>query len=161
MNYFRKKHKYETQADLQQLTPEQIVRLPVTDVGNYIKDETGGVPLTGNKRSAMNRLLAIKRNPPPTEKAYEDAIHRFLTENDKVDKLLVDTTMGMTTNTLDSHKLNNRLNTLNNQPHIPETFEQEIARRLRALGGKTKRKRRVKTRKLGRKTNKSRNKKFL
>ena len=49
-SYFRKKHKYETQADLKDLTAEQIVSLNPSDVGSYIDNETGGIPLTGVKK---------------------------------------------------------------------------------------------------------------
>jgi hypothetical protein len=36
-----KTHKYETQADLVNLKPEEIIRIPLTDFGNYIETETG------------------------------------------------------------------------------------------------------------------------
>ena len=49
-SYFRKKHRYETQADLKNMTAEQIVNIDPKDVGFYIEQETGGVPLEGVKK---------------------------------------------------------------------------------------------------------------
>ena len=50
MSSFKKKHKYGTQADLKDLTAEQIVSLNPSEVRSYIENETGGIPLTGVKK---------------------------------------------------------------------------------------------------------------
>jgi len=59
MNFFRKKHKYETQSDLQNLSVEEIIRIDPKDIGFYIEEETGSNPLTGDKLKALNKLLAF------------------------------------------------------------------------------------------------------
>ena len=59
MNFFRKKHKYETQTDLQNLSVEEIIRIDPKDIGFYIEEETGSNPLTGDKLKALNKLLAF------------------------------------------------------------------------------------------------------
>jgi len=179
-SYFRKKHRYETQADLKNMTAEQIVSLNPSEVGFYIEQETGGVPLEGVKKKAMWTLLAIKRNnkPTPNERARQGAISRFLdTEgiksNPEVDKLIADTQTEMVQEDkakmreqLELKDMSNRLRALDNRPPIPDTEEESMARRLQNLGGKrrktvSKRKRREKTRKgrkgkKGRKTNRRR-----
>lgn len=160
-SYFRlKKHRYETQADLKDMTAEQIVNINPKDVGNYLKDETGGIPLEGVKRSAMTTLLAIKKydKERPNEKARQGAISRFLESvnikpNPEVDKLMLDTHTEMMKENLQIKDMENRLRKLNNQSIIPDTEEEAMARRLQNLGGKrkrrtvSKRKRREKTRK--------------
>jgi hypothetical protein len=55
-----KNHKYETQADLKDMTAEQIVNIEPEEVGFYLKYKTGGIPLEGVKEEAMNALLLIK-----------------------------------------------------------------------------------------------------
>lgn len=181
-SYFRKKHKYETQADLKDMTAEQIVNLNPGEVGYYIEEETGGVPLQGVKKKAMWTLLAIKRQNKarPDERARQGAISRFLdTEgirsNPEVDRLIANTQTEMvqenTANMreqLELKDMTNRLRALDNRPPIPDTEEEAMARRLQRLGGKrskasgkpfgktvSKRKRREKTRK-GRKGRKGR-----
>ena len=175
-SYLRKRfgttHRYETQADLKDMSAEQIVRLNPGDVGHYIANETGGIPLAGKKKLAMITLLSIKRHnkATPNESARQGAITRFLrTEgieaDPEVDKLIADTHTEMMTEQLESKDMTNRLRALNDKPPIPDTEDESMARRLQNLraGGKRKRKtvskrtRRVKTikgRKPSRKTNK-------
>ena len=180
-SYFRKKHRYETQADLKNMTAEQIVNIDPKDVGFYIEQETGGVPLEGVKKKAMWSLLSIKRHnkATPNERARQGAISRFLdTEgiksNPEVDRLIADTqtemvqeNMAKMREQLELKDMTNRLRALDNRPPIPDTEEESMARRLNGLqGGKrrktvSKRKRREKTRKgrkgrKGRKTNRRR-----
>ena len=180
-SYFRKKHRYETQADLKNMTAEQIVSLNPSEVGFYIEQETGGVPLEGVKKKALWTLLAIKRQnkATPNERARQGAISRFLdTEgirpNPEVDRLIANTqtemvqeNMARMREQLESKDMTNRLRALDNRPPIPDTEEEAMARRLNGLqGGKRRRtvskgKRRGKTRKSrkgrkGRKTNRRR-----
>ena len=177
-SYFRKKHKYETQADLKDMTAEQIVNLNPGEVGYYIEEETGGVPLQGVKKKAMWTLLAIKRQNKarPDERARQGAISRFLyTEGIKsdpeVDKLIANTQtemvkedMAKMREQLELKDITNRLRALDNKPPIPDTEEESMVRRVQNLGGKRKRrtvskgKLRGKTRKgrKGRKTNRRR-----
>ena len=179
-SYFRKKHRYETQADLKNMTAEQIVNIDPKDVGFYIEQETGGVPLEGVKKKAMWSLLSIKRHnkPTPNERARQGAISRFLdTEgirtNPEVDRLIANTqtemvqeNMARMREQLESKDMTNRLRALDNRPPIPDTEEEAMVRRIQNLGGKRRRtvskgKRRGKTRKSrkgrkGRKTNRRR-----
>ena len=179
-SYFRKKHRYETQADLKDMTAEQIVNIDPKDVGFYIEQETGGVPLEGVKKKAMWSLLSIKRHnkPTPNERARQGAISRFLdTEgirpNPEVDNLIANThtemaqeNMAKMREQLELKDMTNRIRALDNRPPIPDTEEESMVRRLQNLGGKrrktvSKGKRREKTRKgrkgrKGRKTNRRR-----
>lgn len=179
-SYFRKKHRYETQADLKNMTAEQIVSLNPSEVGYYIEEETGGVPLEGVKKKAMWTLLAIKRQNKarPDERARQGAISRFLdTEgirtNPEVDRLIANTqtemvqeNMARMREQLESNDMTNRIRALDNRPPIPDTEEEAMVRRIQNLGGKRRRtvskgKRRGKTRKSrkgrkGRKTNRRR-----
>ena len=68
-SYFRrmgigKQHRYETQADLQDMTREEIVRIDPKDIGLYIETETGdrsGVP-EEIKNSAELFSLFLRRD---------------------------------------------------------------------------------------------------
>jgi hypothetical protein len=173
-SYFRKKHRYETQADLKNMTAEQIVSLNPGDVGFYIEQETGGVPLEGVKKKAIWTLLAIKKQNKarPDETARQRAITSFLQRegirpDPEVDRLIANTQtemveedMAKMREQLELKDMTNRLRALDNRPPIPDTEEESMARRLQNLGGKRKRKtaskgkRRGKTRKgrKGRKT---------
>jgi hypothetical protein len=174
-SFFRKKHRYETQADLKDMTAEQIVSLNPGDVGYYIEQETGGVPLEGVKKKAIWTLLAIKKQNKarPDETARQRAITSFLQRegirpDPEVDRLIANTQTEMVQENMD-----NRLRALDNKPPIPYTEEEKVVVRLDGIyGGKrkskalrkffgktiSKRKRREKTRKgrKGRKTNRRR-----
>jgi len=176
-SYFRKKHKYETQADLKDMTAEQIVSLNPSEVGYYLEEETGGVPLEGVKRRAMFSLLAIKKQnkATPNERARQGAISRFLDRegiksDPEVQKLIDSTRDEMVQEDkaklkeqIDMKNMENRLRALDNKSPIPYTEEEDMFIRLQKLGGKrrtvSKRKRREKTRKgrKGRKTNRKTN----
>ena len=162
-SYFRKKHTYETQADLKDMTAEQIVRLNPDDVGSYIENETGGVPLTGVKRRAMYRLLAIKKQEKlrPNPAARQNAIEQFLENegiksNPAVDKLIVDTHNDIMKEQISQKQLENRLRKLNDQPEIPYTKDEELYIRFQNLkiGGKRKRYSRRKLREKTKRKNK-------
>lgn len=162
-SYFRKKHKYETQADLQNMTAEQIVSLNPSEVGLYIENETGGVPLTGVKRRAMYRLLAIKKQEKmtPNPVARQSAITQFLQnegikENPEVTKLLVDTHNQMMSDRVSQKQLENRLRKLKNEPEMPYTQDEEMYLRLHRLGSGGKRKRYSRRRLRGKTKRKSR-----
>jgi len=176
-SYFRKKHKYETQADLKNMTAEQIVSLNPSEVGYYLEQETGGVPLEGVKRRAMFSLLAIKKQnkATPNERARQGAISRFLDregiKSDPEVQKLIDSTRDQMVQEdkaklkeqIDMKNMENRLRALDNKEPIPYTEEEDMFIRLQKLGGKrrtvSKRKRREKTRKCrkGRKTNRKTN----
>lgn len=175
-SFFRKKHRYETQSDLKDVTAEQIVNINPTDVGYYLEKEDGGIPLEGAKKRAMFTLLAIKRQnkTTPNEKARQKAITSFLyregiKSDPEVDEVINQATselaqenMAKVRDQIDMKKINNRLRALDNKQPIPYTEEEQIVIRIDAInkGGKrksktiSKRKRREKTRKgrKGRKT---------
>ncbi len=178
-SFFRKKHRYETQADLKDMTAEQIVNLNPKDVGTYLENETGGIPLEGQKRRAMFTLLNIKKREKetPNAKAKQSAITSFLQRegiksNPEVDAVIAQVKQEMVEEDnvkmqeqIDMKIFENRLRALDNKPPIPYTQEEEMFMRLQKLGGKrgrrrtvSKRKRREKTRKgrKGRKTNRRR-----
>ncbi len=178
-SYFRKKHRYETQADLKDMTAQQIVNINPDDVGFYLEKEDGGIPLQGVKRRAMFTLLNIKKREKDTSNqiAKQKAIDYFLEReniksNPEVDKLiaqakteLAEEDRAKIREEIEKKDLDNRLRALNGQPPIPYTEEEDMLKRIDALrAGKrrrhktTKRKRREKTRKSrkGRKTNRRR-----
>jgi hypothetical protein len=177
---FGKSHKYETQADLKDMTAEQIVNIEPEEVGFYLRDETGGIPLEGVKRNAMNTLLSIKTEDDTLKKAgikngrdtsrvrkngREIAINSFL-NRPEVRTKIVQKDMEEVREEVDRKDMTNRLRALKNLPPSEiYTEEESMVKRLNALkAGKrktvSKRKRKGKTRK-GRKasgkTNKRRN----
>jgi len=156
-SYFRKKHKYETQADLKDMTAEQIVSLNPSDVGFYIETETGGIPLSGVKKRAMFNLLAQKReekkigpNPSVREKVVDNFLKKEgLRSDPQVTKLLVEIDHDITKDRVQIKSLENRLRKLRGEPEVPYTDEEELYLRMQNLriGGKTRMDRREKTRK--------------
>lgn len=163
-SYFRKKHKYETQADLKDMTAEQIVSLNPSDVGTYIDTETGGIPLTGVKRRALNNLLAQKRvekesgpNPVARERVIDSFLKRENLRNDpEVNKLIVQTNSEVMGDKVRMKEMENRLRRLRDEPEMPYTEEEKIYLRMKNLhaGRKTRRNRKLKTKK--RKSNRKR-----
>lgn len=155
--YFRKKHRYETQADLKDMTAEQIVSLNPSDVGSYIETETGGIPLTGVKKRAMFNLLAQKRaekesgpNPAARQRVIDSFLKRENLRNDpEVDKLIVQTNAEVMGDKVRMKEMENRLKRLRDEPEIPYTEEEKTYLRLSKLntGGKSKRRRRHRTKK--------------
>ena len=111
---FGKSHKYETQADLKDMTPEQIVNLNPKEVSSNIETNTGGVPpLTGIKQKALFRLLAIKRanKANPSELARQSAIDNFLTreglKSGEVTSLIIETNKQVMREKLEEKDLQN------------------------------------------------------
>jgi len=167
-SYFRKKHKYETQADLKDMTAEQIININPNEVGYYLEEETGGIPLEGVKRRAMFTLLSIKKREKetPNQRAKQGAITSFLQRegiksNPEVDRLianaqseLVEENMEKIRQKIVLKNMENRLRALDNKPPVPYTEEENYVVRLDALkAGKrklktvSKRKKRERTRK--------------
>jgi hypothetical protein len=146
-SYFRKDHKYKSQADLKDMTAEEIVSLNPSDIGFYVKTETGGVPLTGVKKKALYNLLARKEvekkagiNLIAREKTIDSFLKREGLKNDpEVTKLLVKTDNEITSSKVKMKSLENRLRKLKNEPEIPYTEEEKIYLRMLKLptGGKT------------------------
>lgn len=161
-SYFRrmgigKKHRYESQSDLKDMTREEIVRIDPKDIGLYVETETGGIPLTGDKKKSLTRLLAIKRfekeNPSAISKR-DKLINDFekregWVSNPEINRLIIDTTKKMEYDKLADKKMENRLLALSNKPVVPLTEEEELWGSLEKLEGggkhKTRKHRRSKT----------------
>jgi hypothetical protein len=146
MNFFRKKHKYETQADLQGLSVEEIIRIDPKDIGFYVEEETGGNPLTGDKLKALNKLLAFKRNIPKGRPVPESMIQQFLNEDAQTKQLINEATSEIVKEnkqkTIDDLKmldLNRGVDALNNRMPQPVTKDESIKRKWTNLGGRTRR----------------------
>lgn len=147
-SYFRKDHKYKTQADLKDMTAEEIVSLNPSDIASYIDTETGGISLTGVKKRALFNLLARKKlekktgiNPKAREKIINEFLNREGLKNDpQVTKLLVDTDYKITSDRIQMKSMENRLRKLQDKPEIPYTDEEEIYLKMQKLrlGGKSK-----------------------
>lgn len=160
-SYFRsigigKKHRYESQADLKDMTREEIVRIDPKDIGLYIETETGDIPLTGDKKKALTRLLAIKRlekESPSAANQRDKIINDFekregWVSNPEVDRLIIDTTKQVEYDKLADKKMGNRLLALGDKPIVPLTEEEELWDSLENLekgGRKTRKYRKSKT----------------
>jgi hypothetical protein len=146
-SYFRKDHRYKSQADLKDMTAEEIVSLNPSDVGFYVETETGGIPLTGVKKRALYNLLARKKVEKKTginQKAREKIINEFLQReglrsDPQVTKLLVDTDYNIMSDRVQMKSMENRLRKLRNEKEIPYTDEETMYIRMQKLhvGGRT------------------------
>ena len=139
-----KTHIYKTQADLQGMSPEQIINLEPDDVRHDIYENDGGRPLEGVEKSAMNFLLSIKeieKKSGKNKQMRKHLITDFLRRKRIIPNPEVDALMKSTDEEVKNDK----------------KFINDTINRLNQLGGKrkgktvSKRKRRGKTRK-GRKT---------
>jgi hypothetical protein len=152
MNFLRKKHKYETQSNLQNLSVEEIIRIDPKDIGFYIEEETGGNPLTGDKLKALNKLLAFKRNIPKGRPVPESMIQQFLNEDAQINKMMGEATNELVKEnkqqTIDDLKmldLNRGVDALSNRMPQPVTKDEDTKRKWTNLGGRTRKSRRNKT----------------
>jgi hypothetical protein len=150
MNFFRKKHKYETQSDLQGLSVEEIIRIDPSDIGFYIVEETGGKPLTGDKLKALNRLIAFKRNIPKGRPVPESMIQQFLNQDAEINKMMGEATNELvkenkqqTINDLKMLDLNRGVDSLNNRMPQPVTKDESVKRKWTNLGGRTRKRRKT------------------
>ena len=157
-NLFGKKHAYESQTDLAPFTPEQIVRLPPSEVSSKV--DTRGVPLQGVKKRAMYRLLAIKKmeKEAPSTTGRENAIRQFLVaeglqSDPDVEALVHGTYKDVMSQRVEQKSLENRLRQLQDKPVVPLTSEEEDYRRVYSL---TKGGRRATRRRRGRVTRRGR-----
>jgi G3E family GTPase len=151
LKFFKKRHKYETQADLKDLSAEQIVRLNPSDISKNIENETGGVPLTGVKKRAMFNILSQKNvikksglNPEAREKVIKSFLVREgLKDDPEVSRLVVETNTEVVGEKAKMKEMENRLRKLNGQTEIPYTHEEQMYLRMEKLrtGGRTKKRR--------------------
>ena len=161
MNFFRKKHKYETQADLQGLSVEEIIRIDPKDIGFYVEEETGGNPLTGDKLKALNKLLAFKRNIPKGRPVPESMIQQFLNEDAQINKMMSEATgeivkeyKAKTVDDLKMLDLKRGIDSLGNKMPVPVTQDEITKRKWTNLGGRTRRLRKLKKSRKQRKSKK-------
>jgi hypothetical protein len=148
-SYFRKDHKYKTQADLKDMTAEEIVSLNPSDVSSYIESETGGIPLSGVKKRALFNLLArkkVEKKVGINQKAREKIINEFLqreglSTDPRVTRLIVDTDTNIMSDRVQMKTMENRLRKLRNENEIPYTDEEKMYIRMQKLhvGGRTRR----------------------
>jgi len=90
------------------MTAEEIVSLNPSDIGFYVENETGGIPLTGVKKRALLNLLARKKEEKESginPKVRGNIINSFLTReglrsDSSVSKLMVDTSNRITADEL-------------------------------------------------------------
>jgi len=168
-SYFRKKHKYETLADLNAatLTPEAIIRIDPKDISSHILDKPGGVPLDERQRKALRMLLAIKRQEKKSGvnlPAREHIISQFVGLPSQVDTLIAQTTGEIVQETnkalkeqIEQKDLENRVRALSNQPPIPYTEEESLYKRqleLRKGGKRTKKYRKGSKKRFNKKSSK-------
>jgi hypothetical protein len=146
---FRKKHKYETQADLAGMSVQEILSIHPNDVGFYIETETGGKPLPPGsvKWLALMNLLAYKSvykemrgRVNPNQRT--EAIQKFLKRNGlvydpEVEKLMLTANRELIKKTdMPDKTLDNRLRGLKGQSPLSLTQEEEnqkMSARLNAL----------------------------
>jgi hypothetical protein len=115
----RKTHKYETQADLDKLTADEIIHLDPKEVGFYVEKNEGGVKLTGPKRTSMLRLLSIKRDEkdnPSLIRLRASVVDKLTNQDKEVEKLMRDTQAEIDS----GNTMRNRL-TLLDMPQVPTT----------------------------------------
>jgi len=162
-SFFRKKHKYDKQSDLDNMTAEQIISLDPKDVSSHIDNDTGGIPLKGIKQKALFNLLAYKKaskelgaDPELRLKQIDTFLKREnLRRDPEATKLMVETDNEIMHDQITQKNLENRLRKLKDQQEIPYTKDEELYLRLQKLkiGGKRKRQ----TRKLRREKTKRKN----
>ena len=162
MSFFRKKHKYETQSDLQNLSVEEIIRIDPKDVGFYIEDETGGNPLTGDKLKALKKLLAFKRNIPKGRPVPESMIQQFLNEDAQINKMMGEATgeivkeyKAKTVDDLKMLDLKRGIDSLGNKMPQPVTEDESTKRKWTNLGGRTRKVRKSRKSRKARKSKKA------
>ena len=85
-------YKYETQADLDKLTANEILNLNPNEVSLTVDKNTGGVNLTEPKRTAMFRLLSIKskeeRNPSLSSRRAS-VVDKLTNQDKEVEELMM------------------------------------------------------------------------
>ena len=136
-----KTHKYKTQADLVNLKPEEIIRIPLTDFGNYIETETGNVTLDENQAKALRRLLLFKKNIPNNGKVPDKMINNFLETLPNIYKESA-AYKQETKSELDLQSLRRQNDALNGRLPEPVTQAEALQRQWVKVGGKTRGKRR-------------------
>jgi hypothetical protein len=87
-------YKYETQADLDKLTANEIINIDPKEVSVNVEKNKGGVNLPGDKRAAMFRLLSIKREEernPSLSSRRASVVDKLTNQDKEVEQLMRDT----------------------------------------------------------------------
>ena len=87
-----KTYKYETQADLDKLTANEILNLNPNEVSLTVDKNKGGVNLPGDKRAAMFRLLSIKREEernPSLSSRRASVVDKLTNQDKEVEELMM------------------------------------------------------------------------
>jgi hypothetical protein len=127
-------YKYETQADLDKLTANEILNLNPNEVSLTVDKNTGGVNLPGDKRAAMFRLLSIKREEErnPSLSSRRASVVDKLTNRDKeVEELMRDTQ-----DEIDAENTTRNRLTLLDNPQVPTSKKGGRTRRRRGTRAK-------------------------
>ena len=127
-------YKYETQADLDKLTANEIINIDPKEVSVNVEKNKGGVNLPGDKRAAMFRLLSIKREEErnPSLSSRRASVVDKLTNRDKeVEQLMRDAQKEID----EENTTRNRLTLLDN-PQVPTSKKGGRTRRRRASRAK-------------------------
>ena len=129
-----KTYKYETQADLDKLTANEIINIDPKEVSVNVEKNKGGVNLPGDKRAAMFRLLSIKREEErnPSLSSRRASVVDKLTNRDKeVEQLMRDAQKEID----EENTTRNRLTLLDN-PQVPTSKKGGRTRRRRGTRAK-------------------------
>jgi hypothetical protein len=89
-----KTYKYETQADLDKLTADEIIHLDPKEVSLNVDKNKADIKLTGDKRDSMLSLLSIKREEernPSLSSLRASVINRIIRQKSEAEKLIKDT----------------------------------------------------------------------
>ena len=127
-------YKYETQADLDKLTANEIINIDPKEVSVNVEKNKGGVNLPGDKRAAMFRLLSIKREEErnPSLSSRRASVVDKLTNRDKeVEQLMRDAQKEID----EEYTTRNRLTLLDN-PQVPTSKKGGRTRRRRGTRAK-------------------------
>ena len=127
-------YKYETQADLDKLTANEIINIDPKEVSVNVEKNKGGVNLHGDKRAAMFRLLSIKREEErnPSLSSRRASVVDKLTNRDKeVEQLMRDAQKEID----EENTTRNRLTLLDN-PQVPTSKKGGRTRRRRGTRAK-------------------------
>ena len=116
-----KTYKYETQADLDKLTADEIIHIDPKEVSLTVDKNKSLVKLTGDKRDSMLSLLSIKREEernPSLSSLRASVINRIIRQKSEAEKLMKDTQAEMDAEAAEQNTMRNRLALLT-MPNAP------------------------------------------
>jgi hypothetical protein len=108
-------YKYETQADLDKLTADEIIHLDPKEVSLNVDKNKGDIKLTGDKRDSMLSLLSIKREEernPSLIRFRASVIDGILRNKSEAEKLVRDTQAEIDAEAAELNTMKNRITLL-------------------------------------------------